>query len=54
MALYKYFGIPLNLRELGADDPAWQTVKQIRALYGKTVEGMSQPYRIYLYEPQNF
>jgi hypothetical protein len=55
LTLYKYFNIPFNLRELSLEEAQghWLTVEKICNLYQRALEGLAQPYKIYLYEPQS-
>ena len=52
LTLYKYFNFPLNLRELGPNDPVWITLEKVCSLYELTLAGLKLPYRLYLFEPQ--
>jgi hypothetical protein len=53
LALYKYFNLPHDLRSLNRSDPRWNNVERICGIYEKTLAGLEQPYKIFLYETQN-
>lgn len=53
LAFYKYFQVPADLRQRGADDAAWHTLRRIRTLYEATLAGLLKPYRLFLFESKN-
>lgn len=53
LALFKYFNLSPDLRKLPRNHPHWLNVERIYGVYERTLVGLSQPYKIFLYEPQN-